>query len=666
MSGHTEPTTTVVVTDIGSPADVQRCLQQVTRTVPRDVEVVVLTAGRERLPAQLAKRVRRVRVAAVDELSAAVERELARPRTVVVLRSTVRVDAGWLGQVTAAADHLGDTLGVLGSSIAHVVLSPAYVTRTDLAPVLLTGVDKVREPGAVAASVAATASLSAVLIVKDEEDVLADCLASVTPFVDEVVVYDTGSTDGTRAVAAAAGARVVEGYWDDDFGAARNRALADATTDWVLSLDADETLTGDPASLRQRLSREAADVLFVPLVNATWSGAEDGDEVRPERLFRRDRAAWDGALHERLVPTGSGLRGSLEPAPVRLVHTGYQAERVEAKDKVERNVSLAKAALDRLDPAERHDPLAWCNYGRSLAMAHRYDEALDALAVVRDNPTHQPSVVLAARTAVETCLVTDRVDEAEPWIVLAEEHGEAPGQAVVWRAHLALLAGDLTEAGRLLAQDIGGTDTWGVPFGPERAVLLRARLLRESGRPADALDALVDACRTHPELVPVADLRAAMLAAGRTPADVVGRLPEAVVARSLRETMRLGPDVASEWCTALWTLRQDPRAIVVGCVAASRLTIESAIAWSLRARENGLVDHCPLRVVADDPDRLPLDRAVATAILAEVLLEPAAAAVLESRLAEVPLTRRHELARSLRDYAPGALRATPGLAGLAV
>src|SRR5205814_2119240 len=95
--------------------------------------------------------------------------------------------------------------------------------------------------------------LSACLIVKDEEDVLAECLASVRDFVDEIVVYDTGSTDRTRQIAAEHGAHVITGYWNDHFGDARNRALEHCTGEWVLQIDADEIATGDPAELRERL-----------------------------------------------------------------------------------------------------------------------------------------------------------------------------------------------------------------------------------------------------------------------------------------------------------------------------------------------------------------------------------------------------------------------------
>ena len=83
------------------------------------------------------------------------------------------------------------------------------------------------------------------MIVKNEERRLQACLDSVRGLVDEIIVVDTGSTDSTPLIAARNGAVVIPhefGYVD--FAAARNRALESADGRWLLSLDADETLTG--------------------------------------------------------------------------------------------------------------------------------------------------------------------------------------------------------------------------------------------------------------------------------------------------------------------------------------------------------------------------------------------------------------------------------------
>ncbi len=86
------------------------------------------------------------------------------------------------------------------------------------------------------------ARLSLCMIVKDEAEMLPECLASVQGVVDEIVIVDTGSTDDTVAIAHAAGAKVVHEPWQNDFARARNAALAHATGDYVLQLDADERL----------------------------------------------------------------------------------------------------------------------------------------------------------------------------------------------------------------------------------------------------------------------------------------------------------------------------------------------------------------------------------------------------------------------------------------
>jgi glycosyltransferase involved in cell wall biosynthesis len=85
-----------------------------------------------------------------------------------------------------------------------------------------------------------TSTLTITLIVRNEEATLGRCLDSVRGLADEIVVVDTGSTDGTREIAASYGARLVDFAWCDDFAAARNESLRQATGRWVLWLDADE------------------------------------------------------------------------------------------------------------------------------------------------------------------------------------------------------------------------------------------------------------------------------------------------------------------------------------------------------------------------------------------------------------------------------------------
>jgi glycosyltransferase involved in cell wall biosynthesis len=86
------------------------------------------------------------------------------------------------------------------------------------------------------------AKVSLTMIVKNEERNLSHCLESVRGVFDEIIIVDTGSTDGTKAIAREFGAKVLDFPWIDDFSAARNVALTHATGDYAFWLDADDVI----------------------------------------------------------------------------------------------------------------------------------------------------------------------------------------------------------------------------------------------------------------------------------------------------------------------------------------------------------------------------------------------------------------------------------------
>src|SRR5207253_3105704 len=84
--------------------------------------------------------------------------------------------------------------------------------------------------------------LSVCLLTRNEEKNIARAVRSVAEAADEVLVADTGSTDRTVEIARSLGARVLDYAWNDDFGAARDYAIAHAGHDWILWLNPDEEL----------------------------------------------------------------------------------------------------------------------------------------------------------------------------------------------------------------------------------------------------------------------------------------------------------------------------------------------------------------------------------------------------------------------------------------
>ena len=117
-------------------------------------------------------------------------------------------------------------------------------------------------------------TLSLAMIVKNEEAVLGHCLDSVRGLADELVVVDTGSSDGTVALAESSGARIGHFPWRDDFAAARNESLRLCTGDWVLLLDADEAVDPlDHGRIRLAIAQGEAAAFTLVCRNYTRDGS---------------------------------------------------------------------------------------------------------------------------------------------------------------------------------------------------------------------------------------------------------------------------------------------------------------------------------------------------------------------------------------------------------
>jgi glycosyltransferase involved in cell wall biosynthesis len=155
-----------------------------------------------------------------------------------------------------------------------------------------------------------TIPLSVIVITRDEEANLAQCLASVA-FARELAIVDSGSTDGTLEVARRFGARIEQTSDWAGFGPQKNRALALATQPWVLSLDADERVT---PPLREEIvgvvtsDAPRADAWDMPRSSSFCGQFIEHSGWSPDRvlrLVRRGKARFtDDIVHERLVAEG--------------------------------------------------------------------------------------------------------------------------------------------------------------------------------------------------------------------------------------------------------------------------------------------------------------------------------------------------------------------------
>lgn len=146
--------------------------------------------------------------------------------------------------------------------------------------------------------------LSVAIITLNAVSQLAECLASAA-FADEIVVVDSGSTDGTIALAEGAGARVIRQDWLG-YGPQKQFAVEQAKHDWVLCLDADERVTPElRASIEQALAAPRHAAYRFPRCNRFLGRYLRHGEGYPDwslRLFDRRTARWsDDPVHEKVV-----------------------------------------------------------------------------------------------------------------------------------------------------------------------------------------------------------------------------------------------------------------------------------------------------------------------------------------------------------------------------
>ena len=213
------------------------------------------------------------------------------------------------------------------------------------------------------------------MIVRNEEANLPACLASVAGLFEEMIVVDTGSTDGTKAVAIAAGARVFDFPWCDHFAAARNESLRHSSNPWIFWMDADDRLD---AANRDRVKDRFA---HLPEDNVAFMmrclclekpGGVEGIFFEHVRLFRNHpQIRWQYRIHEQILPAIRRLGGHECPSDVVIHHEGYHDSTL-GQHKSERNLRL----LLKENAENPDDPFVLFNLGVSYQMLGRLPQAV--------------------------------------------------------------------------------------------------------------------------------------------------------------------------------------------------------------------------------------------------------------------------------------------------
>ena len=341
------------------------------------------------------------------------------------------------------------------------------------------------------------------MIVKDEERVLARCLASVRPFIDHWILVDTGSTDGTMRVARESlegiPGELHERPWRD-FGTNRTEAIALARgrADYLLLIDADEELTAPPGFRLPALTHDQ-------VLARCRIGESDTTWYRPTLARAVIPWRYEGVLHEYLTADVPHTTGRVEELLVRSYSDG--ARNADPTEKYRRDARLLKEALrgdpgnvrtafylaqsyrDAGDRARAHDAFA-----RRAAMGGWPEEAWYALyqvAVLKEKMQRPWPETLAAYLAA----YQRRPSRAEPLYDLARHYraaDEFPLAELFARAALAvpspsdILFVEASVYAWRAADELAVATYWLGKYAESAA--LSARILESGAVPASHLD----------------------------------------------------------------------------------------------------------------------------------------------------------------------------------
>ncbi len=223
--------------------------------------------------------------------------------------------------------------------------------------------------------------ISLCIIIKNEVDLLERCINSAKNIVNEIIVVDTGSTDGSIALANKLGCSVYSFKWINDFSVARNFSIEKATNDWIFILDADEYITSvDIDYLNEFLSTNNQFTIGeVSVKNIHDVTGNNFDISNISRIFNKNNFYYKRAIHEYIEPKEI-WQENYQLLPINITHTGYIEDVYNSKDKYTRNKELILMELEK-----KKDYYLIMHLAKSYMSVKNYSEAIKHLEEVLNN-----------------------------------------------------------------------------------------------------------------------------------------------------------------------------------------------------------------------------------------------------------------------------------------
>jgi len=224
--------------------------------------------------------------------------------------------------------------------------------------------------------------LSCCMIARDNERTIATAVKSILPWVDELIVVDTGSKDRTPEICRQLGCKVYQFPWPDSFSVARNESLKQATGEWIVWFDTDDELDAENGrKLRELLSAPIPDNIFgftmqVHCPPAHPESDHDAVVVDHCKVFRnRPDIRFEGRIHEQVLGSISRAGGEVLHTSLFVVHAGADHTPAGRRRKLARDFKLLRLELKE----QPGHTFTLFNLGMTFADSKKYRKAVRAL-----------------------------------------------------------------------------------------------------------------------------------------------------------------------------------------------------------------------------------------------------------------------------------------------